>query len=246
MDTFNNTTFIIILVLLLTCLTFMIFFYKNKDNIIYVIDKNTNQDHQPLRDKQNNQNDQYDQYDQYGAVNQLSTEYDNYNQLSRRVFETDYGQTPVSLLLKQRPEDRFDDEVDFYDRSKLSDPLVAPTRRPNRYELMPYARHMMSNLPTRGFPDSFTQLGTLSAERSKDDQNKLLRLFGRQVYPGSSAYEYYVMISSGNDIIKMPLEITKEIYNGDNVAVPTLKGKYGVRLYNYDVPRYYPFVPVVR
>lgn len=74
-----------------------------------------------------------------------------------------------------------------------------------------------------------------------NNQNNILRLFGRQQYPGSNTWEYYITIYSGPDAIKIPLEVRRrELYTGDVVNVPELNSKYRVKLYNYDGPRYYP------
>ena len=72
-------------------------------------------------------------------------------------------------------------------------------------------------------------------------ENRIIRLFGRQQYPGSNKWEYYVTVNSGLDNIKIPLDIRRnELYSGDHVYLPELNSKYRVRLYNYDAPRYYP------
>lgn len=195
-----------------------------------------------------------------------------------------------------------------YDRSKLYDPLVEPTRRVDRYELPQYYFRNMIDFPTRGYPDNYNQLGILvnsinnnyydsestydddstydsinyrgkskyrntnkinikerkssrrsSKRKSKQDkyrkkyyrellsnnkktnENNILRLFGRQQYPGSNTWEYYVTVYSGLDAIKIPLYPNKkELYTDDYVFVPQLKSSYVVQLYDYDAPRYYP------
>jgi len=211
-----------------------------------------------------------------------------------------------------------------YDRSKIYDPLVEPTRRVDRYELPKYFFKNMIDYPTRGYPDNYSQIGILVHENnhhnnfvnnninynynnyknnnnyrtynknrygqknrnksksksknnkklgkhkhnkgyksfdfSNDDnisyndvsyntnynddvnkENKIIRLFGRQQYPGSNKWEYYVTINSGLDRIKIPLNTNRnELYTADHVYLPELNTKYRVRLYDYDAPRYYP------
>jgi len=188
-----------------------------------------------------------------------------------------------------------------YDRSKIYDPLVEPTRRVDRYELPKYYFRNMIDFPTRGYPDNYNQLGILvnsinnyddysenstydsydsynykdtnkykfkkskkskksnrsnkrrylnkrknfyrdlSSNAKKTNENNILRLFGRQQYPGSNTWEYYVTVYSGLDAIKIPLYPNKkELYTGDHVFVPQLSSGYEVQLYDYDAPRYYP------
>jgi hypothetical protein len=155
------------------------------------------------------------------------------------------------------------DAIREYDYRKLNDPLENPARRIARHELPPI------DYPTRGYSDNFTQIGILTLTNHKHDhtnnrknnrknkynseeeleynvqsrynENKILRLFGRQEYPRSDRYEYYTMINSGLDRIKIPLNTRRrELYNDDIVYIPELNTKYVVRLYDYDMPKYYP------
>ena len=151
------------------------------------------------------------------------------------------------------------DIVREYDYNKIADPLEDPVRRVARHELMPAVMRRSIDYPTRGYPDNFTQQGVLIKMRSrknnkeeeeenkenkdnKDNNNKLLRLFGRQEYPGSNKYEYYVLVSSGNDLIKIGLDNknNKELYCGDNIYISELNEDYRVKLHKYDAPKYYP------
>lgn len=202
-----------------------------------------------------------------------------------------------------------------YDRSKIYDPLVEPTRRVDRYELPKYYFKNMIDYPTRGYPDNYSQLGilvnasdeqirladydhsnlnysydsgyddtfdsyynqnyskkkrhsnkrkhkhrksknfmknsrynssysrpvTYNSNQNQSNENKIIRLFGRQDYPGSNKWDYYITVYSGLDAIKIPLIVRKkELYTGDRVYVPELNMYYRVNLFNYDAPRYYP------
>jgi hypothetical protein len=131
-----------------------------------------------------------------------------------------------------------------YDHNKLDDPLVEPTRRVPRHEIHPSIMKQMIDIPTRGYPDNFIQMGILVKEGKSNDEsdNKIIRLFGRQEYPGSYIHEYYSMVNSGHDQIKIPLNIgnKKELYNGDIIHIEELKGKYEIKLHKFDAPKYYP------
>lgn len=173
---------------------------------------------------------------------------------------------------------RTDDVVRDYDYSKATDILEEPTRRVPRHEMHPYYLRSSIDIPTRGYPDNFTQIGVLvrddkrggkrggerggRSRRSDDDQykdddddddykkyrdhdnsNRIIRLFGRQEYPGSSLYEYYISVNSGYDSIKIPLEVRRrEIYDGDKVYVKELQAHYRANIFKFDGPKYYPDV----
>ena len=139
------------------------------------------------------------------------------------------------------------DPVRSYDNRKYYDPMIEPTRRVPRHEIPPVYLKNMIDYPSRGYPDNYTQLGTLVLEHQdqehQDNQNKILRLFGRQTYPGSDSYEYYTMLNSGLDQIKIPVynkKRNRELYQDDIVYIYELRQKYRVNLYKYDYPRYYP------
>ncbi len=99
------------------------------------------------------------------------------------------------------------------------------------------------NIPTRGLPDNYHAVGTLV--RKSDE--KVLQLFGRQKYPGSNQWEYYV---SGADSYgfpnKMPIAVKgdREIDDKQKINLPWLdksKGDFEANIYNFDVPRYNPY-----
>ncbi len=127
------------------------------------------------------------------------------------------------------------------DREAVEDDFKPPERRLPRHNYPRREVKKLINIPTRGYPDNYQNLGILSR---KNDE-KILKLFGRQKFPGSNQWEYYVVNTHYND--KVPLEIpgNKEIYNGDVIALPWLdqsKGKFEVRIFDYDVPRYNPYI----
>ena len=129
------------------------------------------------------------------------------------------------------------------DKQAIYNEFKAPEKRlPEHAYPDRYVRNSI-NIPTRGLPDNYQALGALVR---KEDE-KILQLFGRQTYPGSNQWEYYV---SGADTYgfpnKMPISIkgNREIENSQNVDVPFLdasKGVFTANIYNYDVPRYNPY-----
>jgi len=99
------------------------------------------------------------------------------------------------------------------------------------------------NIPTRGLPDNFHQLGVVL----RDDTETGYNLFGRQKFPGSNQYEYYVVGTMGFNNVKLPIKIKgdKEVEEGQIIDIPGAKkenGNFKVKLYDYDAPRYNPHV----
>ena len=126
-------------------------------------------------------------------------------------------------------------------REEAEDPRNPPEGDPRR-EI---------NIPTRGFPPRYQQIGYLSSDAHSDVQvNNIIPLFGRRTYNGSSNWNYYTKTQSG---VKIPLSMDgrdcsddipgcRELYDDDVVQIPALDGDYSVKLYNIGAPRYIPFV----
>lgn len=151
--------------------------------------------------------------------------------------------TSPGMIQSYNPMHSYDDIIREYDFRKAYDPFEIPGRRIARHEIHPLHLKRLIDIPTRGYPDNFTQIGILVKEGNpkKNEDNKILRLYGRQEFPGSNRYEYYSAISSGNDIIKIPIYIKKqELYDDDIVHIKELNDHYRVQLHRYDQPKYYP------
>lgn len=150
---------------------------------------------------------------------------------------------------KQKPRINFD-SVREYDYDKIYDILEEPTRRVERHEIPNIMLKNRIDIATRGYPDTYKQMGILIKTKSdKNDgnygitENNIIRLFGRQKYPTSKFYEYYANIYSSYDQIKIPLKIRKdELYDDDIVYIKELDSKYRVQLFKFDAPRYYPII----
>lgn len=162
-------------------------------------------------------------------------------QINHRQIPKDALYESAGLIQSYNPINN--DLVRQYDIRKAFDPLEEPTRRVARHEIHPLHLKRLIDFPTRGYPDNFTQIGILVKEghSHKNYDNKILRLFGRQEFPGSNRYEYYTSINSGNDSIKIPIDVRQqELYDDDVVFIKELKDKYRVNLHKYDAPKYYP------
>ena len=129
------------------------------------------------------------------------------------------------------------------DRQVINDDFVTPERRDSEHVYPDREVKNIINIPSRGLPDNYQSVGVLA--RIQDE--KILQLFGRQKYMGSTQWEYYV---TGMDRYgfpnKMPIKVKgdKELYDKDKIDLDWLdksKGNFEVNLYNFDVPRYNPF-----
>lgn len=147
------------------------------------------------------------------------------------------------MIQSYNPMYQYDDIIRQYDFKKAYDPFENPARRIARHEIHPLHLKRLIDIPTRGYPDNFTQFGILIKEGNpnKNVDNPILRLYGRQEFPGSNRYEYYTSISSGNDMIKIPIYVKQqELYDDDIVFIKEIGEHYRVQLHKYDQPKYYP------
>jgi len=146
------------------------------------------------------------------------------------------------LVLKQYLVDeelRRKQYIKFRDENVLYNELAPPERRVPEYEYPWDHVKAQLNIPTRGYPEPYQQLGIAT-----NDEEKAFNLFGRQTYPGSNQYEYYVVGTMGFQQVKIPVGSRgkKEIMDNDLIKIHGNKGEYRVKLYDYDVPRYIPII----
>lgn len=131
------------------------------------------------------------------------------------------------------------DPVSEYDNRKLYDIFEDPTRRVSRQDIPPIGMQMMLNVPSRGFPDTFHKIGILT--KDGNDDNRILRLFGRKRY--EHTYDYYTAINVGHDQIKIMLDNKRrELYDGDTIHIQELNATYNVKLDDFDEMRYNPYL----
>jgi hypothetical protein len=128
------------------------------------------------------------------------------------------------------------------DRSIILDPLIAPERRVDLIQYPMTIKNQL-NIPTRGYPDNYQMMGIVTREADE----KILQLFGRATFPGSNQYEYYVTTSEFGFQNKIPVNTRggKEILDNDIIHIPEFnknKGEFKVKLYNYNTPRYNPYI----
>jgi len=128
------------------------------------------------------------------------------------------------------------------DHQVLFNNFVAPERRQPEHAYPVGQVRNMINVPTRGIPDNYHQVGLLF----RNNTETAFKLFGRQKFPGSNQWEYFAQGIMSNNDIKIPITVRgdREIEDGQVIVVPgtdNSKGGFRVKLYNYDLPRYNPY-----
>lgn len=142
-----------------------------------------------------------------------------------------------------------------YDKNmeRVINPLLPPERSYNNTYGIPI------NIPSRGPFQSYQQIGTLYKENienpdvipGNNNESNILPLFGRPTYSGSNRWNYYTS-SDKFQSVKLPISMDgrkctddlgcNELRNGDMVVIPSYNGRFKVEIYDFDKPRYIPYV----
>lgn len=125
----------------------------------------------------------------------------------------------------------------------LYNSLMPPERRQPEHTYPTNYIKSQLNIPTRGFPDNYQLVGVVL----RNNTESAYRLFGRQKYPGSNQYEYYVEGNMDDTPIKLPITVRgdREIEDNQVIEIPgtnPTKGEFRAKLYNFDTPRYVPII----
>jgi len=136
---------------------------------------------------------------------------------------------------------------------RIINPLLPPERSYENTYGLPV------NIPSRGFSGGFQQVGYLYKKDvanpdvpvGQDPNSVIIPLYGRPLWPGANKWNYYLN-SDKFQAVKMPFQVqgrqsdddhgVNELNNGDSIDLPAYNGKFEVNIYNYDKPRYIPFV----
>lgn len=127
------------------------------------------------------------------------------------------------------------------DQDVIVNDFAPPERRLPAHAYPDRAVREIINVPTRGHADNYQMLGVVLRNNTETAYN----LFGRQTWPGSNQYEYYVQGNMDGNIVKIPIKIRgdREIEDGQAVQISgtdPAKGAFKVQLYKLDAPRYNP------
>jgi hypothetical protein len=144
-----------------------------------------------------------------------------------------------------------------YEAEKNIERIVNPILPPERSYVNTYG--IPINIPSRGPQQSYQQVGILYKENienqdklpGNNNESNILPLFGRPTYSGSNRWNYYTS-SDKFQTVKLPINIDgrkctdelgcNELMNGDMITIPSYNGKFKVEIYDFDRPRYIPFV----
>lgn len=132
-----------------------------------------------------------------------------------------------------------------YDYRTFNDPLVPPYKRSDYDPAFPPG--LVGGYPpiaTRGYPTAFKKMGLLNDQSApNDDKYKFMIIMGRQTYPSSNYYDYYVTENSDESALKFDLkDIHKELNDGDTVTISDLGKTYTIKVDRDLGFRYSPFV----
>lgn len=144
-----------------------------------------------------------------------------------------------------------------YEAAKNMERIVNPLLPPERSYANTYG--IPINIPSRGPFQAYQQVGILSKDEIADpskipgnnNESNVLPLFGRPTYFGSNRWNYYTT-SDKFQSVKLPINIDNrkctddlgcdELRDGDMVTIPSYNGRFKVEIYDFDKPRYIPFV----
>jgi len=144
-----------------------------------------------------------------------------------------------------------------YDANKNMERIINPLLPPERSYQNTYG--VPINIPSRGPNISYQQIGILYKENIEDTDkmpgnntdSNILPLFGRPTYNGSNKWNYYTSSDKFQNF-KLPIKIDgrkcdddlgcNELRDNDMITIPSYNGRFKVEIYNYDKPRYIPYV----
>lgn len=144
-----------------------------------------------------------------------------------------------------------------YEVAKNMERIINPLLPPERSYTNTYG--IPINIPSRGPFQAYQQVGILSKDEIADldkipgnnNDSNILPLFGRPTYYGSNRWNYYTS-SDKFQSVKLPINIDgrkctedlgcDELRDGDMVSIPSYNGRFRVEIYDFDKPRYIPFV----
>jgi hypothetical protein len=149
------------------------------------------------------------------------------------------------------------------DMALITEPLYPPLQRNKSYQnYLEYKKHepMRINIETRDSGGDFQQIGILYKKKNIDtsfdrpgnnDDSVVFSLFGKPLYRRSNRWLYYGIKDQSN--IKIPLIINNinsmepnrgctELNDNDTVNIEAYNGEFEVKIYNYNAPKYIPYI----
>ena len=240
-----NTTHILILLIIIALILFICYLKKNTNNKNDTADTFTNQNNNNQNNNNQNNKDNNDSKIRISGENIELNKEDNNITINYHTQKD-----PQHILINK-------------DHERLINPLEPPERR--NFHLNPSGLEVVHtpgipiNVPTRGYSGGMVQVGVLHKDSTTDRTNQIgqnmepviLPLFGRPTHNGSNKWSYYTATDKNNQV-KLPLSNKNrvcnaeqgcdELYDNDSVTVPAYNGDFKVSIYEFDKPRYIPYV----
>jgi hypothetical protein len=117
---------------------------------------------------------------------------------------------------------------------------------PPRGALIPPDGGIAINVPTQGWPESYQQMGLL-----KQQDGKLLPLYGRRVASRADRFNYYTRTDTYNPV-QLPIQFERrdcqdpvgcqELFDGDKIKIKPTGEEATATLYRFDGPLYVPHI----
>ena len=262
----------IVSLLIIFSIGILIILVSNNDDTIFPVNKRTkssknsigltfNNNSDNLNNSNNSNNnlelEDSDNSDNSNNSNNVEIDLDNVDKNTKVVIQVPTNGNPGHHHHHHhRRTNRHRNSYSDYQINKDYERVINPTLPPERSFEKTYG--IPVNIPTRGMTGGFQQVGILSqtgidSEESpiKSNTPTILGLFGRPTYNGSRKWSYYTA-SDKYQSMKIPLSINgrkcdadygcDEIYDGDVITLPEYNATFKVTLYDYDKPRYIPYV----
>lgn len=139
----------------------------------------------------------------------------------------------------------YPNQIHHRNYERVINPLLPPERSYENTYGIPI------NVATRGQSGGFQQVGMLYRDETSRGDNTVLPLYGRPIYPGANKWNYYTS-SDKYHAVKMPITHNgrkcdadygcNELYSNDIVQLTSYDDDFKVDIYDFDKPRYIPYV----
>ena len=156
------------------------------------------------------------------------------------------------VILREYDIDK-DIHINIINDKKIEDEIIEKEeiiKEPKRYYDSRYhpRRAMRINVPTRGEPPAYQQVGILT---DSNDPENIKPLYGRQTYRGSNQWNYFTSLDS-HLATKIPIYTgdkdctdergCQEINKNDMLNIGDPGKQYKANIYQTHAPRYIPYV----
>jgi hypothetical protein len=190
-----------------------------------------------------------------------------YSNLYDRINELEGAKT-LNLKMAQVSSNKEDSNEQVYvdrDRVAINDKLYPPFMRnyhsdeDGMVRMEPGSKGLPINIETRGSGGDYQQIGILYKDAIANDEqvpgnntdSNVLPLYGKPTYRGSNRWLYYTSTDKYHPV-KIPISVSghdctddrgcDEISNEQSITVPSYNGTFKAKIYQFDKPRYIPFV----